>query len=365
MDTFQHACISDLPDEHLYLICEKLDFNLERESFGLTCQRFLHIQSSSRKLLDLQPLPWLNNSYSDRIKIDSFMLDKLLNRFRHLESLSLTGCDNVTDSGLVLLQKYGFKLHSIHLDFCLGITNVGFSSIASGCPSLSVINLFSSSIEISGLEILTKSCKSLKEVSLGMCNKITDRGIQSLVQNCRQLRALRITCCEGIYGIGFEGCSSTLACLEADECAFAMGLTEVLSGGGLEYLNLASHTKYIRGHGLAEIGLGVAANLKILKFRGCRFVKDDAIISISKGCPLLQEWNLTFCENITISGWKSIGLHCQSLERIHVSRCLKLCDRGLLALGNGCRQLSVIFMKDCRLVTPSGIELFKTLRGNV
>ncbi|KAF5796117.1 putative leucine-rich repeat domain superfamily [Helianthus annuus] len=360
----QRSCITNLPDDYLYLIFEKLDSNLDRESFGLTCHRFLNIHDSSCKVLDLQHLSWLKNSSRGYIEVHSCMIHRLLNRFRQLESLSLTGCKDVTDSGLVLLQKYGLQLRSIDLDSCARITNVGFSSIASGCPSLSVINLSSSSIGDSGLEILTKSCNSLKKVSLGWCENITDSGIQSLIQNCRQLTELRITGCSKINGIGFKGCSSTLASLEANCCMLATDLTEVLSGGGLEYLNIAFNY-HIMEYGLAAIGSGVAANLKTLNLSGCSFVTDYVIIRISKGCPFLQEWNLASCKNITISGWESIGLYCQSLERIHVNGCLKLCGRGLLALGNGCKQLSVIYINFCPLITPSVIQFFRMQREDV
>ncbi|GJZ58413.1 leucine-rich repeat domain, L domain-like protein, partial [Tanacetum coccineum] len=191
-------------------------------------------------------------------------------------------------------------------------------SITNGCPLLSVISLYYCSIADSGLETLTKACKSLKDVSLECCTKITDRGILSLNQNCRQLRALNISCCRKVVGVSFNGISSTLTCLDAEDCALDMdatGVGRILSGGGLEYLNLSKGK--IPGDGLAAIGLGFASNLKILHFGKCSFIKDDAIIEISKGCPLLQEWNLSFCEQIGIRGWESIGLYCKNLETLH------------------------------------------------
>lgn len=69
--------------EALYLIFAKLNNKLDQGSFDLTCHRFLKIQTLSLKRLDLSP------------HIDSTVLDKLLNRFRNLHSLSLHG--NVTD----------------------------------------------------------------------------------------------------------------------------------------------------------------------------------------------------------------------------------------------------------------------------
>lgn len=357
------SCITHLPDDFLYLIFHKLDSTLDRKSFGLTCHHFFDIQNSSHKSLDVGRVPRSNRAIFDT---ESFIVDKLLNRFRQLESLNLSCLSEISDSGLTKLQLFGSKLQSLCLAFCPRVTNLGLSYIASGCPLLSVISLSNCSVTDAGLEILTKSCKSLIEVNLAWCLKITDRGIWSLNQNCRQLRALKISGCINIVGVGFQGCSATLSYLEANYCAFdPMGITGILSGGGLEYINLYNPHKRTGGLGLAAIGSGIAANLKVLDFRMCTFATEDVIISISKGCPLLHEWNLSSCENIGISGWESIGLYCQNLETLHVNKCVNLCDRGLLALGNGCKRLSVIYMTDCWRITLSGIVSLKIQRDDV
>nr|GEU36097.1 leucine-rich repeat domain, L domain-like protein [Tanacetum cinerariifolium] len=255
-----------------------------------------------------------------------------------------------TDPQLVrfgLMWKiYGAELHSLSLSFGTIITKNGLMSITNACPLLSVISLYYyCSITDSGLETLTKACKSLKEVSLEGCTKITDRGILSLNQNCRQLRALNFSCCRKVDGVSFNGISSTLTCLDAEGCAMDMNATgagRILSGGGLKYLNLSKSK--IPGNGLAAIGLGFASNLKILHFYKCRFIKDDAIIEISKGCPLLQEWNLSVCFQIGIRGWESIGLYCKNLGTLNVINCY-ICEAGLLALGNGCKRLSLLYIR--------------------
>lgn len=357
--------IMHIPDEHLYLVFEKLDTNFDKQSFGLSCHRFLDIENSSRKCLGIGCLP-VSRRCPDTCKhLTSSMLDRLLNRFRQLELLCLSKCIKVSDSGLTKLQIYGSKLHTLYLDECNGITRTGFSYVASGCPSLAVVSLSQCYIGDDELEIITKSCKSLKEVNLSFCPNITDLGILSLNQNCRQLRALKISWCAQISGVNFLGCSPTLAFLEADDCAIqSKCFTGILSGAGLEYLSLACPREAIEG--LATIGLGFARNLKILNFWKCSFVTDDVVISISKGCPMLQEWNLSGCVKITISGWHSIGSECHNLERLHAFRCPELCDSGLLYLGNGCKRLSVLYVSSYySSVTSSGLQYFKTIREDV
>lgn len=192
--------VTHLPDDLLCLIYTKLDRNCVRESFNLTCHRFLDIQSLSCKCLDLG----LPTKSSNLYRLHSLNLDKFLNRFRQLESLSLNGWHDISDSGLKKLQRYGSQLQCVSLSYCLHVTDVGLTSVASGFPLLSIINLAYCSITDSGLETLTKSCQSLIEVNLSWCSNITDNGIWSLNHNCRQLRALNVSGCNKVIGVGFR-----------------------------------------------------------------------------------------------------------------------------------------------------------------
>ncbi|KAK9059488.1 hypothetical protein SSX86_020190 [Deinandra increscens subsp. villosa] len=367
-DQADQSFIMHLPEDCLFFIFEKIDSSVDRESFGLTCHRLLHIQNLSRKSLEFGGLfsrynPSLSKTTSDA---DSFILDKLIKRFKQLELLSLCGCINLLDSGLSQLQNYGSKLKSLYLDCCFKVTDTGLASVAIGCQNLSFISLYRCSISDNGLELLAKSCLFLKDLNLEWCSLITDSGISYITNNCHELRAVKITHCEEIKGVGFEGCSQTLACLEADFCKLEPeGILGILSGGGLEYLNVSSLSWCIRGDGLRAIGGGFGKNLRILNFRLCRTVGDETIMEISKGCPLLKEWNLSLCTEIRLSGWESIGINCRNLERLHVSGCRHLCDRGLLALRNGCERLSVIYITRCQKVSSLAITLFKIARWDV
>nr|XP_043621542.1 F-box/LRR-repeat protein 12 [Erigeron canadensis] len=360
--------IMHLPDDCLSFIFQKFDSSGDRESFGLTCHRLLHIQNSSRKSLEFGcSFSRLNHSLSEAsVDIDSFILDKLINRFTQLEALSLSGCINLVDSGLIRLQDNGLKLRTLYLDCCFKVTDNGICSVAIGCPNLSLVSLYRCSISDNGLELLAKSCLSLKDVNLEWCTLVTDSGISIITSYCRKIRAIKITHCEKIKGVGFEGCSQTLACLEADSCKIEPeGVMGILSGGGLEYLNVSSLCWSIQGDGLRAIGGGLGTNLRILNFRVCRTISDETILQISKGCPLLQEWNLSLCTEIGLMGWESIGLYCNNLEKLHVHGCRGLCDRGLLALRNGCKRLSVIYITRCQQVSSLAITVFKIARWDV
>ncbi|KAF7809006.1 F-box/LRR-repeat protein 12 [Senna tora] len=277
----------------------------------------------------------------------------------------ITSDIEITDSGLTQLQSYGSNLRNLHLDCCSNVTDYGLSLIASGCPLLMVISLYRClSITDTGLETLANACLSLKHVNLSYCSQISDEGLQALTQRCRQLQAVKISHCEGITGVGFKGCSETLAYVEADSCKLKPeGVMGIVSGGGIQYLNVSCLSWSPSGDPLA--GIGFASNLKILNFRMCRAVCDASIIAIAEGCPLIQEWNLALCHEIKISGWQAIGLNCQNLERLHVNRCRNLCDLGLQSIRNGCKSLSILYMNGCLRLSSTAIELFKCYRADV
>lgn len=359
--------IMQLPDDCLSFIFDKFDSSVDRESFGLTCHRVLHIQNINRKSLEFGcSFSQYKSLVETGVNINAFILDKLIKRFRQLEWLSLCGCVSLPDLGLIQLENFGSKLHTLYLDCCFKVTDIGLSSVAKGCPSLSFVSLYRCSISDNGLELLAKSCLVLKDLNLEWCSHITDSGVCSVTNNCRILRAIKISHCEKIKGVGFKGCSQTLTCLEADFCKLEPeGIMGIISGGGLEYLNVSSLSWCIWGDGLRAIGCGLGTNIRILNFRLCRNIGDETIIEISKGCPLLKEWNLSLCSEIWLAGWESIGMHCNNLEKLHVNGCRGLCDRGLLALRNGCKHLSDIYITRCQRVSSLAITLFKVARWDV
>lgn len=361
--------VLQLPDDCLDFIFQRLDSSSDRDAFGLTCHRWLRVQSSCRRSLHFQcsfthqaPI----SLSQDPISIGYFHLYRVLSRYPRLQSLSLCGCTELPDSALSLLIEYGLKLKSLHLDCCFDITDHGLSSVAMGCPSLTDLSLYRCNITDVGLETLSESCLALKDVNLSYCSRISDDGIRALSRNCHHLRSINISHCRSINGTGFQGCSQTLAYIEADSCKLEPeGIRAVFSGGGLEYLDISNLSWCIRGHGFTAIDTGFTSKLRVLNFRVCRYIDDDAIVRIARGCPLLREWNLALCHEISLVGWEAIGLYCCTLERLHVNRCRNLCDRGLQALRDGCKRLQKLYLGRCCRVSSTAVEMFRLLRGDV
>ena len=360
--------IMHLPDDCLTIIFHALDNSFDRESFGLTCRRWLHIQDFNRRSLQFEcSFTILNPSYLSRKGLDvhTVHLHRLLMRFQHLKSLSLCGCSELNDSGLTRLLSYGSHLEKLNMDCCLRVTDYGLSLVASGCPSLTTISLYRClNITDDGLETLATACSSLKCVNLSYCSQISDKGLKALTQQCRQLQAVNISHCDSITGVGFEGCSKSLTHVEAEACKLSpKGVMGIVSGDGIEYLDVYCLSWSSLGDPL--LGIRFSSSLKILNFRMCRSVCDSTIVAIAMGCKLLEEWNLALCHEVRMSGWQAVGLYCQNLKRLHVNRCRNLNDNSLQALRDGCKSLSILYLNGCVHVTPLALELFKSHRSNV
>ncbi|XP_058102502.1 F-box/LRR-repeat protein 12 [Magnolia sinica] len=350
----------DLPDDSLHIIFHKLESCTDRNAFGLTCWRWLQIQNLARGSLQFKCSH--RSSISDNVRY----LSRLLGRFQQLNSISLAGCTELPDSALTQLRSSGSNLRTLFLDCCFGITDNGLSLVFAGCPALVSVSLYRCNVTDVGLEILAKSCPTLERVNLSYCTLLSDHGIGALSRECLKLRAMTISYCRGITGTGFRGCSPTLAYLEADSCLLTPdGLLGAVSGGGLQYLNVSSLRCWAGGDGLASIGAGFAKNLCFLNLRLCRFVGNESVGTIAKGCPVLEEWNLALCHEVRVSGWEAIGSNCHNLKVLHVNRCRNLCDHGLRALQDGCHQLAVLYMHGCRRVTWVGLESFRMRRWGV
>ncbi|XP_026397053.1 F-box/LRR-repeat protein 12-like [Papaver somniferum] len=316
------SVITDLPGDCLNLIFKCLgtrdDYRKtvqDRNSFGLTCRQWLHIQNNNHKSL------WYRSSheYARSVRFDEsfpIILSKLMTRFQHLKYLSLKKCPEMTDFVTLKSQFLESQVQYLCLDYCSHYLDTELSLMFSWFPHLTDVSLKSSHATDTSLEALAKCCLSLESVNLSFCGSITDSGISFLLQNCRKLRSLCVESCSSITGIGFVECPKTLIHLVAGGCKLTPeGITAIVSGGGLEELFLS--TPYV----LAEVGEGP--------------INTEAIMTISKGCPLLKILNLSDCEEIELQGWEAISRNCKDLVLLNVYGCTKLCDSGLQALCNG------------------------------
>eukprot|EP00253_Pinus_taeda_P016964 PITA_16964 len=288
------TCINNLPDECLTIVVKFLENWVDRDAFGLTCHRWLKIQSGIRRSVKIQSRDSLSTSHNF-----SKYLGRLFDRFTALHSVSLSGCTEIPDSALTVFQS-------------------------------------------------------------------ADSGIAVISERCPELRSVIISFCRNIQGEGFEK-NLSLQCLEAESCCLTdAGLSKTVKGGSLQFLNL-SHLHNSIAIGLRGFGcIGMACtNLQFLYMRMCRTLENLAVIEISKGCPLLKEWNLAVCQEVSVAGWQGVAQNCRNLEILHVNRCRHFCNTSMHSIKNGCPKLSSLYLHGCPNLTSTTVELFKQSRSAV
>ncbi|KAI3958044.1 hypothetical protein MKW98_020686 [Papaver atlanticum] len=348
----------DLPGDCLSLVYQSLKSSTDYNSFGLVCRHWLHVQNNIHE--SLWDIAYSNSGLRKNTCIGpenfSIILSKLSIRFKQLKVLCLTGVSEVVtdqriiDIGREVLAKCCTSLKEINLGDCRLMTDKGLEVLAKCCTSLEKIGLaYCQLITDEGLEVLARYCASLKTDVLGHCERITDKGLDSislsvtgtdsgicfLIQNYSKLHALNIACCSRVTGIGFFGCPKTLTCVDAFDVPKLTieGIKAITSGGGIKSLRLSGNA-----------------------------VNNEAVITISKSCPVLKQLELEFCHGIQLEGWKDIGLYCTNLKALYVVDCPKLCHLGVQALCNGCDKLSFLFADSCN---DYALDLFKRTRPNV
>lgn len=355
------TCINDLPDECLTIVVKFLENWVDREAFGLTCHRWLKIQSGVRLSIKIQFRDTLGTS------LNFFKcLGRLLDRFTALNSVSLSGCIEIPDSVLTVFQSAGSKLKHLSLDCCFSITDEGLAYVSNGCTALLSLSLYRCNISDNGLGYVARGCPKLEIINLSYCVYVTDSGIAVISERCSELKVVTISFCRNIEGEGFEK-NLSLQCFEAESCCLTdAGLCKTVKGGSLQFLNL-SHSQNgiaLGSRGFACIGMA-CSNLQFLYMRMCRTLEDLAVIQISKGCPLLKEWNLAVCPQVSVAGWQAVAKNCRNLEILHANRCRHFCDTSILSIRNGCPKLSTFYLHGCPYLSSIAVELFKQSRSVV
>lgn len=357
----EETCINDLPDECLAIVVRFLENWADRDVFGLTCHRWLRIQSGVRRSIKIQPYDTLGTSQNF-----CKYLGRLLDRFTALHSVSLSGCTEIPDSALTVFQSAGSRLQHLSLDCCFRITDEGFAFISNGCTALLSLSLYHCNISDNGLGYVARGCPKLEIINLSYCVYVTDSGIAVISERCPELKVVIISSCRNIQGEGFEK-NLSLQHFEADSCRLTdAGLCKTVKGGSLQFLNLSHlHNSITLGsRGFGSIGMA-CSNLQFLYTRMCRTLEDLAVIEISKGCPLLKEWNLAVCPQVSVAGWQAVAKNCRNLEILHANRCRHFCDTSMLSIRNGCPKLSFFYLHGCPSLTSIALELFKQSRSVV
>jgi len=238
--------------------------------------------------------------------------------------LNLSVCSLVTDAGMIVIasqspelskldlsitDKYlitdksiseGIAAHChnlLHVNFshCYSITNIGIKELARGCGRLRHLDLtFCLKIsDIALVALASGACaKSLRELSVSDCTKVSSAGLVALGANCTGLSHLTLNYCWKITDFGIislsKGCPN-IKCLDLNSC---VQLTD------LGVCTVAAHGRKIES----------------LKLSNCVHLTDAITQPLIAGCPMLSKLVLYMCTSITNDGKRDLVRGCGLLR---------------------------------------------------
>jgi hypothetical protein len=132
-----------------------------------------------------------------------------------LQSLSLSCCMEIRDTGLIVISEHCPDLKSLKVNHCDRITDDSFTSISTHCTGLQSVNLMGYHITDAIIISIASHCTGLQSLILEWCTQITDASIISLSTHCTGLQSLNLDWCSKITDASIVSISDHCSGLES------------------------------------------------------------------------------------------------------------------------------------------------------
>lgn len=384
----KRCSIEVLPDECLFEIFRRLSGNRERSTCACVSKRWLMVQSCIRRseICTSKPsslsLSQVEQPGSDKAEESS--------KSNGLSSVSSTkeifssvedeepkdGSDGYLTRCLEGNKATDIRLAAIAVGSCArgglgkllirgsnttrGVTDLGLSAIARGCPSLKVLSLWNVSISDEGLSEIATGCHLLEKLDLSQCSGVSNKGMIAIAQNCPNLIELTIESCskigdESLQAIG--RCCPNLRSVSINDCplvkddgvvSLVSSASSVLTKIKLQAVNITDISLAVIGHyGLAVTDL-VLTGLQHVCERGF-WVMGKAV-----GLQKLKSLTIVSCPGLTDLGLEAIGEHCPNLRHLNLTRSF-ISDNGLRAFTKSGASLESLQLEECNSISQLGV----------
>lgn len=352
--------IEVLPDECLFEIFRRLDGGKEKSSCACVSKRWLMLLSSIRKAEICHELPVSNDV--DMVTGDE---DQDLESDGYL-SRCLEG-KKATDIRLAAIavgtsSRGGLGKLSIRGSNSLrGVTNLGLSSIAHGCPSLKALTLWNVPyIGDDGLSEIAKGCNLLEKLDLCQCPTISNKSLIAIAENCPNLTSLNIESCSKIGNEGLEAIGRLcpkLHSVSIKDCPLVrdhgvsnlLSTASILSKVKLQSVNITDFSLAVIGHYGKAITNLVLSGLQNVSEKGFW------VMGNAQGLQKLTSLTVTSCRGITDVSLEAIGKGCINLKQMCLRKCCFVSNNGMVAFAKAAGSLECLQLEECNRVTLSGI----------
>ncbi|KAJ8568078.1 hypothetical protein K7X08_020800 [Anisodus acutangulus] len=352
----KNPSIELLPDECLFEIFRRLQGGRERSAAACVSKHWLMLSSNVRSSEICQNDTKIDSADEDlEVERDGYHTRCLEGKKATDIRLSAIAVCTSSRGGLGKLSVRGSN--SVR-----GITNVGLSAIAHGCPSLRVLSLWNVPyVGDEGLMEISRGCHSLEKLDLSQCPSISNKGLVAIAENCPSLTSLTIESCRNIGNEGLQAigrCCTKLQYLTIKDCPLVgdQGVASLLLSGTMMLKKVKLHALNITDFSLAVIGhYGKAiTDLNLSSLRNIS-QKGFWVMGNAQGLQSLASLTITLCRGATDVSVEAVGKGCQNLKHMCIRMCCFVSDGGLVAFARSAGSLESLLLEECNRITQTGI----------
>ncbi|XP_059276569.1 EIN3-binding F-box protein 1-like [Lycium ferocissimum] len=355
-DRSKDPSLEILPDECLFEILRRLPGGKERGAAACVSKRWLMLLSSVRNSeICSNDTTMISKDDDLEVECDGYLTRCVEGKKATDVRLAAIAVGTSTRGGLGKLSVRGSN--SVR-----GITNLGLSAIAHGCPSLRVLSLWNVPfIGDEGLLEIARECHSLEKLDLSQCPSISNKGLVAIAENCPSLTSLTIESCpsignEGLQAIG-KRCTK-LQSLTIKDCPLVgdQGIASLLSSGASMLTKVKLQGLNITDFSLAVIG-HYGKLITTLNLSSLRNVSQKGywVMGNARGLESLVSLTITLCRGATDVGLEAVGKGCPSLKHMCIRKCCFVSDAGLVAFAKEAGSLESLNLEECNRITQTGI----------
>ncbi|KAK1282126.1 EIN3-binding F-box protein 2 [Acorus calamus] len=355
--------IDSLPDECLFEVLRRLPGDNERSISACVSKRWLMLLGGLRQeeIRDAQPL-----------KID---LNDKADGFDDETGIDCNGCltrclegKEASDVRLAAVAvgtsgRGGLgKLVIRGSNPLRGVTDLGISTIAHGCPSLRVLSLCDVPLVTDdGLSEIVSGCHLLEKLELSQCPLISDKGLIAVAKNCPNLVSLTIESCAQIGNLGFQSIGRLCPNLKSVSIKDCPLLGDQGIAGLVSYASTSLTKIKLLGLKVTDMSLALIGHygkaITDLVFSGLSNVSERGfwVLGNALGLQNLKSFIVTSCRGMTDLGIEAVGKGCPGLKTLHLRRCVFLSDNGLRAFAKAAGSLENLQLEECNRITLAGV----------
>lgn len=311
-------------------------------------------------------------------------LGQMIQRFRTLHKIDLSGCGDFGNDGLLDLFVAGFNfLSEVNLTNCRCVTTSALAGLRTKMPELRKLFLTNMTMGSTIFEWLTEGCRTLTHLDISHSPELDDAGLARIGRWCRHLVSINVAQCQQLSDNGVNGFFKQFYGFLEE---FDVSNCILLGSGSAHTLSRhATQLRTIKLNGLSKVDstsltalwsaarclahFEMCSNLSTttthrkssmphfsdfvltnailpvdtlthVKFIGAFQITDVGACALARACTLLQSIDVSYCNSISDALLVELAVHAVQLRSFVGTGCILITSTGVQALSIGANLFS-------------------------